>query len=350
MNLHHRIMAMPVTLLGVVLALSIMCAPSARAAGPIAFVDAQHGWRLTPEGSSYDPFVLGRNVAWRTLDGGDTWKRLASRPPGMTGNGAISSGMLAFVDAGTGLWGRTVHALLRTANGGTSWKSGATIEGQILLDISFASRRVVWGSTVVGSAEEGGSILKSTNGGAAWRVSKRMGGTAGTGSLRRISSPTAQTCYVAGTGQRLGGLWATTDGGAHWARRKLPGKDYPVLLDFPVATTGWYSGSSGSIYKTTDGGRSWSRQRAATNLGLYGIVFASARRGWVCGENGVILRTVDGGATWERLDSGTYASLYNLVFVDAEHGWAYGTTGSYVDEWDVLLRTTDGGDTWEELP
>jgi photosystem II stability/assembly factor-like uncharacterized protein len=334
-----------------------VCTGSARAGGAsqIAFADAQRGWRVTLEGSSYDPFTWGRSVLWGTADGGETWQRLASQKPGNSSDGGIVPGMLGFYDASLGLWGRPYpvkQTFLRTTDSGTHWKESSLKVTGLLSDFTFASRRVVWACDFIGSALSGGSIYKSTDGGVSWRVSKRAGGGPGTpdgfGDFNAISSPTTARCYVAAGGRQLGGLWVTSDGGSHWTRRTVPGGGASAV-SFSAPGTGWVAASNG-LYRTTDDGRSWSRRLSGTGLNLWTMCFVDAQHGWVAGGTGSLRRTVDGGKTWQRLATGSGASLSALVFVDAMHGWASGRGGDYPDYWDVLLRTTDGGQTWTELP
>jgi photosystem II stability/assembly factor-like uncharacterized protein len=332
-----------------------MGAANARAADSIAFVDAQHGWRVTLDGSSYDPFTWGRSVLWGTSDGGDTWQRLASRAPAMSSDGSIIPGILGFFDARLGIWGRSYpvkQTFLRTVDAGTHWKDSGVKVGGLLSDFGFATRSIVWASDHYGSALSGGSIYKSTDGGTTWRFSKRAGGRPGTpdgyGGFYGISSPTTTRCYVAAEGTRLGGLWVTSDGGRHWTRRKVPGGGV-VAVSFASAGTGWIA-SYGHLYGTTDDGRSWSKRLSRTDLRPWTLCFVDDLHGWVAGETGTLWRTVDGGHSWEWLDVGTDAALSELVFVDAMHGWARGSTGDFPDYQDVLLRTIDGGDTWAELP
>jgi photosystem II stability/assembly factor-like uncharacterized protein len=343
----HRSVLVAVGVVALALLMAAAIHPArARAASNIAFADASLGWRITFEG---DAATGGKAIAWRTLDGGDTWTRLATKAPGFTSGGGYTGGLVAFADAHTGLWGR-YYALrfLRTTNGGTSWRATGRGFGQMLWDFSWASRRVAWACTGVGSADDGGTICKSSDRGKTWRIlksAKTRPGHLPAGAFSTVSSPTSKYCYVAGRGPVLGGLWATRDGGRHWVRRRLPGG---WIIDFPARRTG-YSVGDGCVYKTTDAGRSWRRQALPIRVDIPAVDFVDVRHGWVVGDAGVILRTTDGGATWKRQYSGTDARLTGVVFVDPMHGWASGVGGDYEYPWDVLLRTRDGGATWQEI-
>jgi photosystem II stability/assembly factor-like uncharacterized protein len=349
---YHRACAAFSTFVLVLVVLASAFASVAAAADSIVFLDAQRGWRTTFEG---DPSTNGGHAfLWRTADGGDTWKRLATKAPGYHPGSGYNGGVLAFRNADLGLWGRYAwDRLLRTTRRGVSWKSSGRMTKSIVWDFCFGSARVAWACSGVGSAGDGGEIMKSADGGATWRVLRRyrtVAGQAPAGAFYQISSPTARHCFVAGGGDRLGGLWATSDGGVHWARRRLPGAvGGAYVIEFPTASTGWNVGYDGAIYKTASSGRSWSRQ-ATAGRPLNDVSFLDELHGWVVGDDGAVLRTVDGGANWEWLYPGTDASLSEVVFVDDLHGWAAGRAGEWPDYWDVLLRTTDGGDTWTELP
>jgi len=156
-----------------------------------------------------------------------------------------------------------------------------------------------------------------------------------------VSCPTSQCCYVLGSG-RLRGLWATSDAGKHWVKRRLPGSTYFASVDFPTSLTGWVVSADGTVLKTVDGGVTWTKQRAGSELGISNeVCFTDARHGWVVGAQGLILHTDDGGAQWTEQSSGTTSTLEDVCFVDRLHGWAVGG--------DVRLRTTNGGLTWVEL-
>lgn len=308
-----------------------MAAASARAAGTIAFVDAHRGWRVTYDGGPLKP---GKNkaICWRTDNGGSTWRRVAAQKPFYTEGGGYMAGFIAFGSRDTGLWSRYSGRFLRTVNGGSAWSAVGPDLMPYVSDFCFATRKVAWASTFsYGSLE--GTIRKSSDGGVTWHVVRRNQGE-GTGSM---SSPTAEECYVATSF----GMLVTTDGGAHWASRSLPGG----APDFPLPGIGWSAGS-GEVFKTVDGGVSWSAQPLPVSMRPTAIDFIDARHGWVVGASGRILRTSDGGLTWKLLTSGTRARLEAVTFVDGKHGWVY----RYHERSSaVLLRTTDGGDTWKRL-
>lgn len=328
----------------------------ARAAGSVAFSDARHGWRLTVEGftSLKRP---GQAVLWRTSNCGATWRKVKSGKPGLAGDATVTPGIIALHGSTKGLWGRTFWdnadlPWLRAVDGGASWKAAPNPVRDNLADIGFASARVVWACDYAGGSLAGGAISKSTDGGVTWKTSLRVAAkpaaTSGEAFVA-LDAPTPATCYVAGRGQRLGGLWRTGDGGRSWLRRPVPGGG-AVAIAFPSASTGWMLSPSGAVSRTSDGGLTWTSQLASTGRHLSSIVFTDLEHGWAAGEEGAMARTTDGGATWKWLDTGTESWLRELVFIDATRGWAtYEDFTDPVAPADVLLRTTDGGATWAPL-
>jgi photosystem II stability/assembly factor-like uncharacterized protein len=228
----------------------------------------------------------------------------------------------------------------RTTNGGRSWAYASQADLGIPRDIGLASAKVGWASGAYGSAGGGGAISRSIDGGQTWRSVKTVHANDGN-QFGRLSCPTAQRCYVLGYGS-LRGLWATSDAGRHWVKRRLPGSTYLTSLDFPTSLSGWVVGADGTVLKTADGGVTWMKQRSGGDLGISNeVCFTDATHGFVVGAQGLILHTDDGGDRWTEKSSGTTSDLSDVCFIDRLHGWAVG--------WGVRLRTTDGGETWKRL-
>lgn len=289
---------------------------------------------------SGDP--TARATAWHTANGGASWKKLTTRSRAFTSGGVWGGGFFAFATRSTGIWVRASHTVLRTTNAGASWRSLGWVARSWVSDATFATSRVGWACSEFTSAGSGGSIAKTTNAGATWRVQKRIGGVTGAegmGGFTQVSCPTAKGCYVLGWGRKLGGVWATADGGRHWARRQLPSGTFWTSIDFPTATTGWAMGS-GAMATTTDRGRTWRYVDLGPTNDLFDISFCNAKVGFASSE-GYVWRTTDGGATW--IIRGVLAENASPIIavdcVDPTHTWL-------VDEYGDVFATIDGGNTW----
>lgn len=183
-------------------------------------------------------------------------------------------------------------------------------------------------------------------------------------------------------GAASGGIFKTTDGGAHWR---------PVFDDQPVASIGslavapsnpqvvWAGtgetfirsnvSMGDGIYRSTDGGETWSH-RGLAGSGRIGRVVVDPRdpdvayaaaMGHCYGpqEERGVFRTTDGGESWERVlfaDPDTGASdlamdpanpriLYAGMWQMRIRTWGRESGGPGSG----LYRSRDGGDTWERL-
>jgi len=294
--------------------------------GAVCFVDARRGWFAGGQGADF--------VVWSTSDGGRTLKRQAG---GYAAGGGGTS--LAFWNRSLGLWGGDTGLKL-TANGGCTCTRPSQAGFGLPRDVQFSSARVAWASSAWGSAGAGGSICRSTDGGATWHSVKTVHLIDGN-EFGDLACPSPNRCYVLGDGG-LRGLWVTTNGGADWIKRRLPGSSrWMAALAFPTANTGWVFGGAGAIYKTDDAGRTWTAQESGTDETLRAACFVDSRVGFAAGDGGQILRTLDGGAHWEVKQTKATSGLTDIFFTDRRHGWAVGDS--------VRLRTVDGGETWVKL-
>lgn len=332
--------------------------------GSVTFPNGHRGWVTGWNGQS------AKMVVMRTTDGGASWTCVGAR---RNSRHAYVVSWAEFFTPTRGVWAVDLNKLVYTRTGGRPWKVATvrrangkrfTTPGYFRA-ASFANASVGWATitkyveTGGESYETGGWIAKTRNGGATWRIQKRVVGKNITqkyaGGFSDVASPTTRVCYALKTGYR-GGVWATKDGGATWNRRVLPGdtRTYEAL-DFVDAMTGWAVGGNGMVAKTTDGGRTWVAQVSGTTERLHGVGFWSADFGYAVGEHGTILATRDGGATWMPQASGIVPDpnvegdnpiINDVDCVSATEAWAVREIGWMPGQSGTLVHTTDGGQTW----
>ncbi len=197
--------------------------------------------------------------------------------------------------------------------------------------------------------ETTGHILRTLDGGLTWRDVTPPEGAYAPGGLFALDENTAWatkniplSCYAGDRGYepdcnlpihqavRTGVIWKTVDGGQNWQPSQ------PFLIDYELGRArGYYPRS---------------------------IQFVDALHGWALIHYDIqrytlpytIYRTQDGGLTWERVFSTEWMAAYAtfMVFTDPLNGWLGGNSGNApVDCSDQLIylhRTRDGGATWEE--
>lgn len=197
-------------------------------------------------------FVAGPGGVLATTDGGATWTSVW--------NGSAPLDAVRFVDSRNGFaWGG--DTLLATADGGRTWRTAARLDGTIV-SLAWTSPKTGW--AVVRAASAG--------------FDPQAPGTE---------------------------LWATTDGGRHFAPVTVP--FHPLAVGFADPSHGWAVGRH-RIWRTVDGGRDWT---PAYVLGPEVPREATIRPG---GPDSVWIELVG--------DSGMSQTSYTVLHQAAGSGWS----------------------------
>nr|BFD81562.1 oxidoreductase [Streptomyces sp. Xyl84] len=231
--------------------------------------------------------------------------------------------------------------------------------------LSAVSRRTAW---VAGT---GGTVLRTTDGGASWRNVSPAG--AADLEFRDIEAFDARRAVVLAIGEgEASRVYRTEDGGATWTesfRNTDAGAFYDCLAFFDhrhgLAVSDPVNGKFRAL-STSDGGRSWKvlpdRGMPAAQPGEAGfaasgqcLVTAGPRDVWLATGGGArarVLHSADRGLTWRAADAPLPAGdpakgVFALAFRDRAHGLAVG--GDYRPGQaspDASATTADGGRTW----
>lgn len=250
--------------------------------------------------------------------------------------------------------------ILKSTDGGISWRKLGVEAFDSLFDIQFINDRQGW---IIGSS---GTILRTNDGGENWKTSKIDG---------------VKDLEAFGFKDELNGwatenkkVYRTLDGGITWSDvskvfTDLLKKSKPEEIDFrkikffsknegvigaeykaktdKIIEEGepeTYYHYGGIIFSTEDGGVTW-KEREFTNLGLLAADFLDENNFWVIPSYGwqeeVILHSSDKGKNWTRISTGeSIGNPFAIKFVDKNHGWLVADAGR-------LFRTVDAGKTWE---
>ncbi len=178
---------------------------------------------------------------------------------------------VSFIDANTGTVVGYSGAILRTTNGGTTWKSQSIGTNWDIYGVSFPDAET---GTVVGYYQPngpyydpgggpGGIILRTTNSGTTWTsISSGLYNVWSMDPLLGLSFTDANNGTVVG----YDGMFRTTNGGGIFYNDYIDGQGY------------------------------WIPQPSVGNA-LYGVCFTDANTGTVVGYSGTILHTTTGGVT-----------------------------------------------------
>jgi photosystem II stability/assembly factor-like uncharacterized protein len=219
-----------------------------------------------------------------------------------------------------------------------------------------------------------GTVLRTVDGGATWRNVSPPG--AGDLLFRDVQAFDADNAVVLAIGQGdTSRVYRTSDGGTTWAEAfRNPDPDaFYDCLDFFDAKRGIALsdpvGGKFRILATGDGGRSWAVvPNAGMPAALPGefafaasgtcLVTGAGRTAWFAtggGDRPRVFRSTDGGVHWTVTDSpmasGAAAGIFSLAFRDPLHGVAVG--GDFLTPdvaVDAASWTSDGGRTWSLVP
>lgn len=123
-----------------------------------------------------------------------------------------------------------------------------------------------------------------------------------------------------------GTVLKTTDGGASWKVCKFKNSSNSSTITdmyFYDSQNGWICGDGGFITHTSDGGRTWKRQQwyIDGNHNLNDIHFVSLNEGWACGVKGLLYHTTNGGKNWAKVDVGETREFTAIEFNGPYLGW-----------------------------
>jgi photosystem II stability/assembly factor-like uncharacterized protein len=247
-----------------------------------------------------------------------------------------------FVDTKRGWAAGDGGLVVRTEDEGRTWTRQGLGTDAAINDIYFLDKED-------GYLLTGNRIYVSSDAGTTWRESVRFAPADFGGAVPELYSvrfTSKKRGWIVGSVSRRDTVvdslvLQTTDGGASWARQRVPTKSELINLDFSGDKRGWIVGASGVVLHTRDGGETWTLQRSGTNATLYNVEFRGDKKGWAVGERGTILKTRDGGETWRAVPAPARSTLLGVRFANDEDGWVVGRGG-------VILRTEDEGETWVE--
>lgn len=262
--------------------------------------------------------------------------------------------------------------ILRSDNGGTSWKIIKEIDNMKAIDFAndfgaiicrwgeffisedkgltwtkkeipdvpfdprFNSIKVFSKDTIVLSAMN--FIMRTNNGGKNWELI--------TSNLEKC----IKTFFInPNLGHAICGYWEpkilkTENGGLTWETTYLPDHGDLINLYFYNEQIGFVSSDYYGVLKTIDGGKNWFNPTDNNLQYIYDFEFISEDIGYAGGNYGQIYKTLDGGVNWFK--SGFQdlligdSDIHSITFTDNQTGYAVGMHGR-------IYKTTNSAESWE---
>lgn len=321
---------------GIILAIGLWLLPAA----------TQAQWTTLSSGTTEDLYELmfpaadtgyvvgSRGTFLKTTNGGQNWTSLS------IAGSSKDFHELYFLNTREGWVVGDSGQVCKTTNGGQSWNctfpdSAAFIS---LHSIYARNNQELWiGGSIAGTD---GYIAKSVDGGLTWQKAQ-VESYIWNQDFLKIGMVNPQVGYALTRGSVL----KTTDGGASWkitdTASVRAGNMFSILEDlafFPNSDTlyvcGWYPKYLG---KSVNGGLTWEHQ---FNYDYYNLDFLNTQTGYVGGW-GYLHKTTDGGNTFVDASGGdpaTFSDIYSIDFTDEWNGYACGPNGK-------LIKTDNGGAT-----
>jgi photosystem II stability/assembly factor-like uncharacterized protein len=241
--------------------------------------------------------------------------------------------------------------LLRTADGGNSWKR-TTIYPRVntsipffatnFIRVFFVNKRKGW---IVAEHKKAQAVLGTENAGQSWKIKSKLDFK---GSFHNVWFMDERRGWAAGEQEDKniegGVIYATQDGGTTWTLQ-YSARDNTSFFEevkFVDSLNGWAVGEN-SVVHTADGGKSWVKQYLPELAFFFGLDVVTPKEAWVVGSSGIVLHTIDAGQTWTQVKLPTKYEdhwLNSVKFIDSNNGWVAGNDG-------VILFTNDAGTTWK---
>jgi photosystem II stability/assembly factor-like uncharacterized protein len=269
---------------------------------------------------------------FKSTDAAGTWRRASD---GLTT--PYLNDILIDVATSPRLYVSTEAGVFTSTDAGESWDETNLRAPTRGLAVAATAPPTVYASSF--DAAIGGAVFRSTDAGESWEPS-----ATGPMPLGRvvIDPQDARTLYVGSQHSYAvnnGGLWKSSDGGAHWMATGLKSFDfvYALAVD-PQSSAVVYAGYSAGLLKSTDGGAVWRAVNAGLPEGGVGaIVFDPLDPRLMYALAGNVFTSTDAAASWSQIGSGLDDTSLALAIDPVTGTTLYAGTASGV----FVLQRTD---------
>ena len=164
-----------------------------------------------------------------------------------------------------------------------------------------------------------------------------------TQNLNDVYCITGNTVVVVGNG---GTILKTTDGGANWLQKTSGATSNLMKVQFLSPTIGYAVGTNGTLLKTINAGESWTSIAIGGNTNLFGLSVLNENTFFISGDGGLVEKTTDGGTSFSVETSPENQTVSDIQFFNENVGFAKAGVVDFFHQFNNFYKTTDGGTTW----
>lgn len=261
-------------------------------------------------------------------DGGATWEH----------KGWPDQIKVFYTEAGSDgtLWSACGNGVLRSTDGGATWKitSGWEITEVLKVKVDPNDPNVVYAATAYG-------IFKSTNHGETWQEKNR--GLRNTFVSDILIDRSDSNRLLVAT---EGGIYASTHKGESWAPAALEGRGVRTLVQDPQRAKVFWAGSEDDgVFRSGNKGEGWQLfNHGALLVTVYAIAIdpKNPETIYLGTHEGGVYRSADGGKTWQQKNTGLKnLVVHTLAILPSNPKIIFAGTIN-----GGLFRSDDGGETW----
>ena len=261
-------------------------------------------------------FLTGRNGAYKSVNGGVSWTKIAYPQIHIVNLSVTPDGKLFGANFSDSIY--------RSTDAGFTFSNFRIPGGVQVSDVYFIDNNN-------GFAALASGLARTTDGGITWSVVSTSGlGTTASNGYSSVFFINSTTGWVS----RNFDIYKTNGNINNWVKSIIPGivpNSNAIIFISAVSSSVVFAGyDNGTIYKSVDGGTTFSLiSTLPSSSGLLDIHFLDVNNGY-CGYGNRIYKSTDGGNSWQPVVSLGVGIIVEIHFVDINNGWGCTSSGSIV--------------------
>ena len=312
-------------------------------------------------------FDKAKGKIYKTTDGGQHWRAVWE-------GGSLARVLIydysnpSVVYCSTGIFDREAandrgHGVLKSTDGGETWFEINHGLGNLFvgfLEMDPGDPQVLYAAAGCYSANTGGGIYKTVNGGESWRMVLQNGISEEDGETMNVVTVSPSNPQVVYAGHVLA-FFRSQDGGETWERFAKPEGGYGpegIHPGIPISAvvhpfdprTLFVNNYGGGNFVSRDGAATWQDCSSGyTGAHLHSIDLALGQAGpvYTVGRSGPF-KSSDGGASWQGLATGEARNFSEWNYIAVNPADPQNILLSD-EHWAAILYSDNGGQSWRKV-